>query len=61
MQLSGVARVAAATPSIQGAPPAATIAAMVFAGGDEICKSVDAIVRIGIPSTGRDTVCTNDA
>jgi sulfopropanediol 3-dehydrogenase len=35
-KVAGVPRVAAATPPMNGAPPAATIAAMVFAGADEI-------------------------
>jgi sulfopropanediol 3-dehydrogenase len=35
-KVAGVPRVAAATPPMNGAPPAATIAAMVFGGADEI-------------------------
>ncbi len=35
-KVAGVPRVAAATPPMNGAPPAATIAAMVLAGADEI-------------------------
>jgi sulfopropanediol 3-dehydrogenase len=35
-KVAGVTRVAAATPPMNGAPPAATIAAMVFGGADEI-------------------------
>jgi sulfopropanediol 3-dehydrogenase len=35
-KVAGVPRVAAATPPMNGAPPAATITAMVFAGADEI-------------------------
>jgi sulfopropanediol 3-dehydrogenase len=35
-KVAGVPRVAAATPPMNGVPPAATIAAMVFAGADEI-------------------------
>src|SRR6201993_1068861 len=35
-KVAGVPRVAAATPPMNGAPPAATLAAMVFGGSDEI-------------------------
>ena len=35
-KVAGVPRVAAATPPMNGAPPAATVAAMIFAGADEI-------------------------
>ena len=54
-KVAGVGRVVACTPPLNGAPPAATIAAMAMAGADEICVlgGIQAVAAMGI---GTDTI-----
>jgi sulfopropanediol 3-dehydrogenase len=54
-KVAGVSRVIACTPPLNGAPPAATIAAMAMAGADEIyvLGGIQAVAAMGI---GTDTI-----
>jgi sulfopropanediol 3-dehydrogenase len=54
-KVAGVSRVVACTPPLNGAPPAATIAAMAMAGADEIyvLGGIQAVAAMGI---GTDTI-----